>query len=65
MPLDDHCAGDDAFATDLGFAIAGVRRGSWASRAASVACLTVMALPVVGAVVGCMLLLVFGMPRFG
>jgi hypothetical protein len=58
-------AGALTFATGLGSAIAGVRRGSRASRAAAAACLAVLAIPVVGAVVGCALLLVSGRPRFG
>jgi hypothetical protein len=53
------------FAVGFGCAIAGVRRGSWASRAASAICLVVLALPVFGATIIGVLLAVYGMPRLG
>jgi hypothetical protein len=53
------------FAAGIGCATAGVRCGSWASRAASAICLVVLALPVIGVAIVCVSLAVFGMPRLG
>jgi hypothetical protein len=53
------------FAVGIGCAIAGVRRGSRASRAASAICLVVLALPVLAVAIICVLLIVNGMPRLG
>jgi ABC-type dipeptide/oligopeptide/nickel transport system permease component len=58
-------AGGVTFALGIGCAIAGVRRGSRASRAASAICLVVLALPVIGVAIACVLLAVYGMPRLG
>jgi hypothetical protein len=53
------------FAAGIGFAIAGVRRGSRVSRAASAICLVVLALPVLAVAIICGRLIAYGMPRLG